>query len=119
MNIELKALLKLVLDSVKAGKAALDKQDFVTGLIPKLYAVAADVPVVVAGWKTLPAEWATLVGPGTAEEADLLAFIGSEVGGILSDDHAKTVLAAVLKLAADVAMDIAALHAALNPAPVA
>jgi len=111
MNTELKALIKLALDLFKAGKAAIAKQDFVTVLIPAIYQAASDIPAVSSNFSQLQSDISALAG--SAQEADLIAYIISEFDGA-GDEKAKDILAAVLKLVADVAQDAIALESAIK-----
>lgn len=78
MNVELKAMLKAVMDVVATGKAIAGKHW--DQLFACLVADGSDVPSIVANWADLKAEAQKLLSDPTAD-ADLLAYAASLVGG--------------------------------------
>lgn len=105
MNTELKALLDLIFDGESLVAKLVAKQNFFT-LLPQVFSIlTADLPNAVNNWGSLQAEIAAL--PGTAQEADLVAYVQKKFALAVSDDaKAQAILAAVLKVvlgAADLA----------------
>lgn len=112
MNVELKALVSLALDGFKAAQLSAQKANFVLAILPALYHVASDVPAVVSNWGDLKAEIEAL--PGSAQEADLLAFVSGKFATIAPGSHPQAILNAVLKLVTDLANDALALESAIK-----
>lgn len=113
MNTELKAILQLAFDLFAVGKDAVEKANFVTVLLPVLYKIAADIPAVVSGASDLLPELKVL--PGSAQEADLISFIQSQVVSAgVTDAKAQAILQAALKIVSDNVQDINALVVAIK-----
>lgn len=113
MNTELKALIGSAFDVIGAVKDAVAKADFVTKILPDLYKVfVSDLPNVISNWSDLKKEIDAL--SGSDAEADLIAYICAEFAGIDSDEKAKNILNAVLKLLVDVAQDALLLEKAIK-----
>ncbi len=112
MNDELKKLIKLSVDAVVAAKAVLSKEDFVLAIVPKLYAIASDIPGVAAGFGDLSAEIEAL--KTQPAEADLIAYVVASVAGVTSDEHASKILSSILILVGHVVQDAIALEAAIK-----
>lgn len=104
MNLELKSILSVLFDLVQVGEDVYEKN--YTALAGKLVSVISQVPTLVAHAGELQAEISAL--PGTAQEADLIAFIETKLVGLPGGDAAQ-VCAACLKIlihSADVVQDV-------------
>lgn len=94
MNTALKAIFKILFDTSKSVVDALEKKDFQSVILPDIYALATDVPSLIANISTLQDE---LAGLSHKEgQDDLVAFITASVPSVVSDVHAKSVLIASL-----------------------
>lgn len=116
MNTELKALIALAWDLGALGvDVATSKGTVQEGVDGSK--LLTDVPAVFANWSDLSAEIKAL--PGTAQEADLIAFIASKAAGLGLSVKAETVLANALAWAQSTAtliQSIAAPATAAAPA---
>lgn len=112
MNSELKSLINLVFDAEGMVAALIAKENFFT-LLPKVFSVLTqDLPSAITNWGDLKNEIAAL--SGSAQEADLLAFIQSKFILAIPSEKAQAILAAILKLVMDLAQDVSALEGALS-----
>jgi hypothetical protein len=114
MNTELKAMIQTVFDIVSVVKGAIAKENFVTALLPALYKIAADIPAVVSNWSDLQAEVSAL--SGASADADLVAFVVSQVAGVTSNAQAQSVISAALDLIVCVGQKAIALEQAIKNA---
>lgn len=115
MNTGLKALIKAAVDLFAAGKAAVEQENFVTSIMPKLYAVAMDVPAIAQNWSTMDDELKALLASSEAD-ADLVAYVLSSFAGVTTDEKAKKVLGAVLVAVTHVVQDTVSIHKAITEA---
>lgn len=113
MNLELKALLALVLAGFKTAKDAANKSDFVMVVLPDTYKIAMAMPAVVTNWGDLNDEIKALVG--TQQETDLVAYVMSDIlPGVTDSAKAKAITAAALDLVVTVAEKAIALEQAIK-----
>jgi hypothetical protein len=111
MNTELKSVLAVIFALGKLGKDVIEKAPL-TQEVADLEAAAIAIPAVISNAPSLQSEIQALSQP--ANEADIIAFIISQFAGVSSDAHAQAILAASLKLIADVAVGGIALAAAIK-----
>lgn len=96
MNVELKALLDLVFDGESLVVQLVAKANFMV-LLPQIFKILSmDVPPAVSNWSDLAAEIAAL--PGSAQEADLIAYIEQKFAGAYDNAKAQLILADILSL---------------------
>lgn len=103
MNSELKALIKASIDLTAVVKSAVAKEDFVTKILPKIYAVISDVPAVAAGIGDLKSELESL--KNAEASADLLAYVLANVAGVTTDAHAQKIISASLVMLSHLIQD--------------
>jgi len=96
MNTELKSLLQSVFDLVAIVEGLAAKKG-IQDLFPGIFKVVTDVPAVIANWSDLLPELQKL--SDVSADADLLAFVVSQVAGVTSDAHAQKIVSAALDLA--------------------
>ena len=111
MNTELKALITLIFDGLKVGQDVLLKKNFVS-LLPDMFDLAKDAPSALNNVSSLLTEIKALAG--TAQEADLIAFIETKFSVTTGSPKAVAILHAVLKLVQNGAQDILALQSAIK-----
>ena len=111
MNTELKAMLQALFDLVKLIEDAVAKKSIVD-LFPGLYKLGADIPAIIANWNDLMPEIQKLTGADA--DADLVAFVISQVAGVSSDAHATAIVNASLDLALSLGIKSAALIKAIK-----
>lgn len=111
MNIELKAILSVVFDVMKCGKDLIEKKG-ISEMIGDLEKLGFAIPQVVSNWSSLQEEISAL--PGSAQEADLIAFVIASFAEIDSDAHAQKILNAALQMASHFSVDAIALVSAIQ-----
>lgn len=112
MNTELKASLSVIFALVGIIESAIAKSDFTTVILPKIYSLAVLLPPATQNIADFSNEITAL--SGAAQEADLLAFIISQFDNVTTDTHAKSILAAAVKLTGDLIPDSIALATAIK-----
>ncbi len=112
MNTALKAILQLIFDSLVIEQDAVVAKKSFLALLPDLFPLLADLVAAVPTFTDLPAEIKAL--GGSAQEADLIAFIETKFGSALPSGKAAAILAASLKTILDIVQDGLALEVAIK-----
>ncbi len=90
----------------------MEKQDFITGVLPKLYPVILGIPSVVQNAPSLGQELADLKNDPNRD--DLVAYVIASVAGVTDDAKAVKVLGAILVAVEHVVSDVIAIKNAIE-----
>lgn len=108
MSEELKALLNVIFDAAGAVEAAIQKQPFITVVLPKLESLVIEFPGLISNAGNLKPELEALLANTAGADADFITFVASK----FASDSAKT--QAIIKAAGQVAIDSLALFEAIK-----
>ena len=96
MNSELKSIIKLICDGALAIQSSVNKENFMSSLMPKIMQVTFDIPTVIQGISNLNAELAQL--SASQQQQDVLDYIIQQFSGVTTQVHAKSILVASVNL---------------------